>query len=90
MAERGLSRVPAPVGGLLALGAGGLFKVLGGVGDTFFSTKGRLAMWLMAPVWAGVLSFCFMFRSSARAWGWLALANLVLWGALYLLGGLAL
>ena len=67
----------------------GLFKVLGGVGDTFFSTKGQLAMWLMAPVWAGVLSFCFMFRSSARAWGWLALANLVLWGALYMLGGLA-
>lgn len=77
------------LGFLLALGAGGLFKVLGGVGDTFFSTKGQLAMWLMAPVWAGVLSFCFMFRSSARAWGWLGLANLVLWGALYMLGGLA-
>ncbi|WP_337185623.1 hypothetical protein [Phenylobacterium sp.] len=77
------------LGFFLALGAGGLFKALAGVGDTFFSTKGQLAMWMMAPVWALVLSFCFMFRSTARAWGWLAAANVVLWGAIWALGGIA-
>ena len=65
------------LGFLLALGAGGLFKTLAGLDDTFFSTKGQLAMWMMAPIWAAVLSFSFMYRSPARAWGWLALANLV-------------
>lgn len=78
------------LGFCLALGAAGLFKLLAGVGDTFFSTKGQFAMWLMSPVWALVLSFCFMFRSSARAWLWLALANLALWLPLAALGGTAL
>jgi len=77
------------LGFLLALGAGGLFKVLVGAGDTFFSTKGQIAMWLMAPVWSLVVAFCFMFRSTARAWLWLALANVVAWGALFLLGGIS-
>ncbi len=67
------------LGFLLALGASGLLMRLLGVSDTFLSTKGQLTMWMMSPVWAGILSFCFLFRSSARAWGWLALANLVVW-----------
>ncbi|MCB2060033.1 MAG: hypothetical protein R3E09_06115 [Novosphingobium sp.] len=77
------------LGFLLALGAGGLFKVAAGVGETFFSTKGQFAMWMMSPVWALVLSLCFLFRSSLRAWLWLAAANLVLWALLASLGGLA-
>ncbi|MCB2073780.1 MAG: hypothetical protein H6917_16465 [Novosphingobium sp.] len=77
------------LGFLLALGAAGLFKILAGVGETFFSTKGQLAMWMMAPVWALAVSLCFLFRSGLRAWGWLALANLALWSLIALLGGLA-
>lgn len=78
------------LGFLLALGAAGLFRALGGIEDAYFSTKGQFAMWLMAPVWALVLSLCFFFRSGIRAWGWLAAANAVLWGIVALLGGLNL
>ncbi|GFE72987.1 hypothetical protein [Novosphingobium sp. TCA1] len=75
------------LGFTLALGAAGLFQRLAGVGDTFFSTKGQFAMWLMSPVWALTLSFCFMFRSTARAWCWLAIANLAIWAIVLLPGG---
>ena len=79
------------LGFLLALGAGGLFKVLGGVGDTFFSTKGQLAMWLVPPVWLGVLSFVYFFSSGLRAWAWLLGANALALGFWWLLwkGGAA-
>lgn len=76
------------LGFALALGAAGVFQRLAGVGDTFFSTKGQFAMWLMSPVWALTLSFCFLFRSATRAWSWLAGANLLVWGLVLLLGGL--
>jgi hypothetical protein len=75
------------LGFLLALGASGLFKMAAGIGDTFFSTQGQFAMWLMAPVWAGVLSFCFLFPSTRSAWGWLGLASAVVWSILFALGG---
>ena len=77
------------LGFVLALGAAGLFKSLVGVNDTFFSTKGQFAMWLMSPVWAGVVSFCFLFSSAWRAWAWLGLASAAVWGLLLLLGGVA-
>ena len=56
------------LGFTLALGCAGLFRIAAGVGDAYFSTKGQFAMWLMAPLWALTLSFCFLFRSSLRAW----------------------
>ena len=77
------------LGFLLALGAAGLFKMATGVEETFFSTKGQFAMWMMSPVWALTVSLCFLFRSGLRAWVWLAAANLVLWALLASLGGLA-
>lgn len=75
------------LGFTLALGASGLFMLAAGVEDTFFSTKGQLAMWLMCPIWALTLSFCFLFRSSLRAWVWLAAANGAVWLPILLLGG---
>lgn len=78
------------LGFLLALGLSGLFKLATGLGDTFFSLQGQFSMWMMSPIWGLVLSFCFLFPSSRSAWGWLTLANIVLWGAVWLLGGLAL
>lgn len=70
------------LGFLLALGLSGLLAWALDVGDTYFSTRGQLTMWSIAPVWTGVLGFCFLFRSGGRAWGWLALANAVVWAPL--------
>lgn len=75
-----------PLGFTLALGVSGLLAWALGVNDTFFSTRGQLTMWSMAPVWAGVVSLCFLFRTTLRAWGWLLLANLLVW-MLLLAGG---
>lgn len=84
----GKAAAGAVLGFLLALGASGLFRALAGVDEAFFSTQGQLSMWMMSPLWALVLSLCFMFRSGARAWSWLAATNLLLWGGVWLLGGL--
>lgn len=73
------------LGFLLALGASGLFKSAAGLTDTYFTTKGQFAMWLMSPVWAFVLSFCFLFPTTRSAWGWLAIANGAVWGALLIM-----
>ena len=43
---------------------------------------------MMAPIWALVLSFVFMFRTTARAWGWLLAVNIVVWGIIFVTGGL--
>jgi len=58
-----------------------LYLQLAGVQDSFMSAHGQIAMWAMAPLWSGILSSCFLFRTGLRAWSWLLLANLVLWGA---------
>jgi hypothetical protein len=76
------------LGFLLALGCAGLFRAIADVGHEQFSTKGQFAMWLMAPVWALTISFCFLFRSPLRAWLWLAVANVMVWAPLVLMGGL--
>lgn len=64
----------------LALTCG--FQALFSRGDAYFSAPGQMAMWLMAPIWCALLSLCFLFRSTVRAWAWLAAANLIAW-ALY-------
>lgn len=73
----------------LALGLSGLFRISGGVDEAFFSTRGQVGMWMMAPIWALTISFVFLFRTPLRAWGWLTLVNLLVWGFIVLLGGLA-
>jgi hypothetical protein len=42
----------------------------------------------MAPIWSLVVALVFLFRTTLRAWLWLAAANIVLWGLLVVLGGL--
>lgn len=46
--------------------------------------KIQFNMWMIAPLWATVLGFVYLFRDSLRAWLWLGLANAfafaVLWG----------
>lgn len=58
------------------------FAAIFSEGDGYFTAQGQLAMWLVSPIWCTLLGLCFFFRSGARAWGWLALANLAAW-ALY-------
>lgn len=62
-----------------------LFCELAGVTDSFFDARGQMAMWAVAPIWTGILGFCFLFRSGARAWAWLCGANLLAWAVLLLL-----
>lgn len=41
------------------------------------AVSGQLAMWLVPPVWLGVLSGVYFFASGWRAWVWLLAANAV-------------
>jgi hypothetical protein len=77
------------LGFILALGVSGLLPRLGFGSVGYMAASGQVMMWIMSPVWAGVLSFCFLFGSSLRAWLWLGAANLAVWGALAAMGGLA-
>jgi hypothetical protein len=68
--------VAGVVGGFgLAIAASALFARLSPGGLTAAS-KFHVTMWLVPPLWIAVASVSFMFRSGARAIGWLALANL--------------
>jgi hypothetical protein len=76
--ERGLMTkfVAGVVGGFgLAIAASALFTRLSPGGLTAAS-KFHVTMWLVPPLWIAIASASFMFRSGARAIGWLAFANL--------------
>lgn len=70
----------ALLGFTLAIGCAGLFNWL--AGGMPITVRGQLAMWLTAPVWMGVLSGVYFFRSGKRAWAWLGGANLLVFGLL--------
>ncbi len=78
------------LGFALALGVSGLLPTLGIGSLSFLKTSGQFMMWLISPVWATVISLCFMFSSGLRAWLWLGAANIAVWGALALMGALKL
>lgn len=69
----------------LALALSGVFAWLGPDGLEGGNGKNQFNMWLMAPIWAGVLSFVFLFRDSLRAWLWLGTANVAAFGLLWIL-----
>jgi len=66
------------LGFTLAVGCSGLFSWL--ASDMPLSIRGQLAMWMTAPIWMGVLSGVYFFRSGKCAWAWLAGANLLVFG----------
>ncbi len=75
----------ALLGLLLALGCSALFVALAvGIQP---SARAQLAMWLVIPVWMGVLSGSYFFTSGLRAWGWLVVSNLAVLGLLAVLRG---
>lgn len=67
------------LGFTLALALTCTFGTVFSTDEGAFSAQGQLAMWLVSPIWCAVLGLCFLFRSGVRAWGWLALANVVAW-----------
>lgn len=63
------------IGGFgLAIAASGLLACLT-PGALDEQNKFQVAMWLVPPVWIGVMSGSFVFRSGRRAWIGLAAAN---------------
>ena len=64
------------LGFTLAVALSGLFTWIGPGGPTAVN-KFQFTMWIVAPLWLGVVSFCFLFRSGLRAWLWLGGANLL-------------
>ncbi len=68
------------LGFTLAIGCAGLFNVL--TAGMPLTIRGQLAMWMTAPVWIGVLSSVYFFRTGRHAWAWLGGANLVVFGLL--------
>jgi len=65
------------IGGFgLAIAASGLLACLT-PGALDVQNKFQVAMWLVPPVWIGVMSTSFMFRTGLRAWVWLGGANLL-------------
>lgn len=66
------------LGFLLALGASGLFNEAAGALP--LGVRSQLAMWLVPPVWFGVLGFCYLFGSGRRAWLWLGATTLLVFG----------
>lgn len=71
----------------LALALSGLFAWLGPDGIHAGGGKHQFNMWLMAPIWAAVLSVVYLFRDSLRAWLWLGAVNAVAFGLLWLVRG---
>lgn len=67
----------------LAIALSGLFAWLG-PGGLAPLNKYQFNMWLVPPLWLGVLSAVFLFSSAARAWLWLGGANALAFAALWL------
>jgi hypothetical protein len=55
--------------------------------DLPLGIRGQLVMWFVPPVWLGVFSGVYFFRSGLRAWAWLGAANLLVFGLLAALRG---
>lgn len=89
----GKASAGAILGLALALALSGLFAWLWPGGLMHSSGKTQLNMWLMSPIWALILGFCFLFRSGLRAWLWLGGMTIVSFAALFavksVLGGAA-
>jgi len=66
------------LGAVLAFGCSALFAAV--FSGLPFSTRGQLAMWMVAPVWLAALSGVYFFSSGLRAWVWLGGASTLVLG----------
>ncbi|MFD2111803.1 hypothetical protein [Thiorhodococcus fuscus] len=63
------------LGGSLAFAVAGIIACSGqGPKDAH---KLQFVMWSVAPIWLGVLSLVYLFRSGWHAWAWLGAVNLL-------------
>ncbi|MCG5240292.1 hypothetical protein ACIU1J_29210 [Azospirillum doebereinerae] len=70
------------LGFTLAVALSGVFA-WAGPGGAQALNKYQFNMWMLAPIWLGIVSFCFLFRSGRDCWTWLGGANLAAFAALY-------
>ncbi len=66
-----------------AMGCSGL--LLAALGSFPPPLRAQFAMWLVVPVWLGVLASCFAARSGLRAWLWLGSGNIAVYALLAIL-----
>ncbi|MFC5359346.1 hypothetical protein [Azospirillum himalayense] len=64
------------LGFALAIALSGLFAWIGPGGPAAVN-KLQFIMWLVVPIWLGVFSFSFLFRSGRQAWLWLGCASVL-------------
>ncbi len=68
------------LGFTLAIGCSGLFSWL--IAEIPLSIRGQLTMWIIAPVWVGILCSVYFFSSGKHAWFWLMGANSLVFATL--------
>lgn len=68
------------LGAVLAFCASALFSVLNG--DMPLAVRGQLTMWMIPPIWIGILGGVYFFTSGVRAWLWLGVASVLACGLL--------
>lgn len=71
------------LGAVLAIACSGLFSRLNAAMP--LAVRGQLTMWMVPPIWLGVLSGVYFFSSGVRAWLWLGAAGAFITGVLYVL-----
>ncbi|MCX4192555.1 hypothetical protein [Methylophaga sp. OBS1] len=70
-----------------ALGLSGVLLLI--VSEMNRSASAQLVMWLLSPMWLTLLSTVYLFRNGLRAWGWLALLNLMVYALFFLIKSLS-
>lgn len=68
-------------GAVIGLACSGLFSALNA--GMPLGVRGQLAMWMLPPIWLGVLSGSYFFASGVRACLWLGGASLLAWILLF-------
>ena len=65
------------LGFVIAIALSSIYGRIGPGGLFWGGAEPQFVMWMVWPIWTGILSFCFLFRTGVRAWLWLGLAALV-------------
>lgn len=71
------------LGFILGVGISGLFMAV--ASDMLGSIKAQLSMWIITPVWLSVLTSVYWFQNGLRAWLWLTLINITVFGLFFIL-----
>ena len=78
----GKSAAGLVLGFVIAVACSGLFAWFGPGGLYDGAGKTQFNMWLVVPLWAGVLSVVFLFRTARGAWVVLGVIAMILLAAL--------